>query len=206
MKHLKSILLATTLFLAASFTSHAQSKVAHISMQEVAEAMPKWQNAQMELQKLSKAYEVEIQDMVKELENKQKEQGTIFSEKQAELENKAKLYQEQYKTRSQIENEKLAQEISVMENLFQEEVQKVQRDLQEMRQSIGNYEMEAQKEIQKKIQDLTLPIQEEIRAAISKVGKAKGFDYVLDSSVNNNGVIYAGGTDLIQDVKTELGF
>ena len=40
---------------------------------------------------------------------------------------------------------------------------------------------------------------------ILKVGKAKGFDYVLDAS-QGQGVIFAGGTDLLVDVKTELGF
>ena len=45
MKHLRSILLATTLSLVASFTSQAQSKVAHISTQELVQAMPEMQNA-----------------------------------------------------------------------------------------------------------------------------------------------------------------
>ena len=35
MKHLKSLLLATTLFVATSFTAQAQTKVAHINTQEL---------------------------------------------------------------------------------------------------------------------------------------------------------------------------
>ena len=46
---------------------------------------------------------------------------------------------------------------------------------------------------------------EKAKNAILKVGQAKGFDYVLDSS-QGQGVIFAGGSDLMQDVKTELGF
>ena len=35
--------------------------------------------------------------------------------------------------------------------------------------------------------------------------KAQGFDYVLDST-QGQGVIFADGKNLIEDVKTELGF
>ena len=42
-------------------------------------------------------------------------------------------------------------------------------------------------------------------AAIKKVAKAKGFQYVLDSTTGS-GVLVADGTDLLADVKKELGF
>ena len=42
-------------------------------------------------------------------------------------------------------------------------------------------------------------------AAIEKVASAQGFDYVLDSSAGGS-VIMSKGTDLMADVKTELGF
>jgi len=49
------------------------------------------------------------------------------------------------------------------------------------------------------------PIYDEARAAIQKVAKAQGFNYVLDS-MNGQGVLYADGTDLLPAVKKELGF
>jgi len=60
----------------------------------------------------------------------------------------------------------------------------------------------AQKELQQKEQDLFKPIQEKIKAAIQKVGKAKGYQYVLDSAM----VLLADGPNITADVKKELGF
>ena len=169
MKHLKSILFATTLFLATSFTVQAQSKVAHINTQELVEAMPEMQSAKSELEKLAKTYETDIQAMVTELQNKYKQYD-------ADANNKTKE-----------ENEKRAQEVQGME------------------QSIRQYQSQAQQDLQKKEFDLLQPITEKAKNAILKVGQAKGFDYVLDAS-QGQGVIFAGGADLMQDVKTELGF
>ena len=45
---------------------------------------------------------------------------------------------------------------------------------------------------------------EKARVAIQKVARAKGYDYVLDSS-NGAGVIMADGYNLMPDVKKELG-
>ena len=43
---------------------------------------------------------------------------------------------------------------------------------------------------------------DKIKASIAKVGKAKGFNYVIDV----NSAIFADGTDLTSDVKKDLGF
>ena len=53
--------------------------------------------------------------------------------------------------------------------------------------------------------DLLKPITEKAQAAINKVAEALGFDYVLDST-QGQGVIVAKGTDLMEEVKKELGF
>ena len=169
MKHLKSILLATTLFLSTSFTIQAQSKVAHINTQELVEAMPEMQSAKSELEKLAKTYETDIQAMATELQNKYKQ------------------YEAESATKTDEENGKRAQE------------------LQGMEQSIRQYQTQAQQDLQKKEFDLLKPITEKAKNSILKVGQAKGFDYVLDAS-QGQGVIFAGGSDLMQDVKTDLGF
>ena len=46
------------------------------------------------------------------------------------------------------------------------------------------------------------PIMEKVKASIAKVGKAKGFQYVL----NSEGLLLADGPNLTSDVKKELGF
>ena len=169
MKHLKSLLLAATLFVATSFTAQAQTKVAHINTQELVEAMPEMQSAKSELEKLAKTYETDIQAMA------------------TELQNKIKQYDGESATKTDEENGKRLQEVQGME------------------QSIRQYQAQAQQDLQKKEFDLLKPITEKAKNAILKVGKAKGFDYVLDAS-QGQGIIYAGGTDLLVDVKTELGF
>ncbi len=46
------------------------------------------------------------------------------------------------------------------------------------------------------------PIQAKVKAAIEKIGRAKGFQYVADGA----SFIYADGTDLTAEIKKELGF
>lgn len=169
MKHLKSILLVTTLFIAASFSVQAQSKVAHINTQELVEAMPEMKSAKAELEKLAKTYETDIQAMF------------------TELQNKIKQYDAESTTKTEEENGKRLQEVQGME------------------QSIRQYQSQAQQDLQKKEFELLKPITEKAKNAILKVGQAKGFDYVLDAT-QGQGIIFAGGTDLMQDVKVELGF
>ncbi len=48
------------------------------------------------------------------------------------------------------------------------------------------------------------PVLEKARTTIQKVARAKGYDYVLDSTTGT-GVIMADGYDLMPDVKKELG-
>ena len=169
MKHLKSILFATTLFFATTFTTQAQSKVAHINTQELVMAMPEMQNASSELEKLSKTYQDEIKSQVSAMESVREQ------------------YAAEAETKTDEENGKRIQE------------------LQEFEQNIREFQAQAQQEMQKKQQELTSPVFEKAKNAILTVGKAKGFDYVLDSS-EGQGVLFAGGTDLMQDVKVELGF
>ena len=58
------------------------------------------------------------------------------------------------------------------------------------------------KELQQKEQDITKPIYEKIKTSIQKVGKAKGYQYVL----NSEGLLLADGPEITNDVKKDLGF
>ena len=79
------------------------------------------------------------------------------------------------------------------------------KEVQDMEKRIVDYRGTAQKELQKKESDLIKPIMDRVKASIQKVGKAKGYQYVLDSTVGA-GLLLADGPDLLADVKKELGF
>jgi outer membrane protein len=79
------------------------------------------------------------------------------------------------------------------------------KEMQDMGSRIQQYRDTAQKELQQKEMDLVKPIMDKARAAIQKVAKAKGYQYVLDAT-SGSGVIVADGPNLLLDVKKELGF
>lgn len=77
-------------------------------------------------------------------------------------------------------------------------------EVQGMQKNIGDYRNQALDDLRKKEVDLLQPILEKAKAAIQKVARAQGFQYVIDSSPGN-GLILHDGTDLLADVKKELG-
>lgn len=79
------------------------------------------------------------------------------------------------------------------------------KEMQDMGNRIQQFQQTAQKELSQKEMDLIKPIMEKAQAAIKKVAKEKGFNYVLDSTTGS-GVLVADGTDLLADVKKSLGF
>lgn len=76
------------------------------------------------------------------------------------------------------------------------------KEVQDMQKRIVDYRDNAQKELQQKEADIMKPIMEKVKTSISKVGKAKGFQYVL----NSEGLLLADGPNLTADVKKDLGF
>ena len=76
------------------------------------------------------------------------------------------------------------------------------KEVQDMQKRIVDYRDNAQKELQQKESDLVKPLMEKVRASIQKVGKAKGFQYVLDGST----LLLADGPNITVDVKKDLGF
>ena len=127
-----------------------------------------------------KAAQAEIEKLTKTYEAEIKTMAT-------ELQNKMKQYQAEVDTKTEEENAKRAQEVQTME------------------QSIRQFQGQAQQDLQKKEADLLKPIFDKAKAAINKVAKAQGFQYVLDST-QGSGVLVSDGKDLLADVKKELGF
>ncbi|SFE28587.1 OmpH family outer membrane protein [Flavobacterium xueshanense] len=76
------------------------------------------------------------------------------------------------------------------------------KEVQDMQKRIVDFRDNAQKELQQKESDIVKPLMEKVRASIQKVGKAKGFQYVLDGS----SLLLADGPNLTMDVKKDLGF
>ena len=76
------------------------------------------------------------------------------------------------------------------------------KEVQDMQSRIVAFRDNAQKELQQKESDIVKPLMEKVRASIQKVGKAKGFQYVLDGS----SLFLADGPNLTLDVKKDLGF
>ena len=121
---------------------------------------------------------------------------------QKQLEKLSGTYDTEYKTmvdEYQTKIKKYDTEATTVTDKINEERS---REVQEMQKRIVDYRDNAQKELQKKEQDLTKPIIEKVRASIQKVGKAKGFQYVLNSAE----LLLADGPDLTVDVKKDLGF
>jgi outer membrane protein len=77
-----------------------------------------------------------------------------------------------------------------------------QAEMQDLVKRITDYRDNAQKELQKKESDLVKPLMDKIKASIQKVGKAKGYQYVL----NVADLLLADGPDLTADIKKDLGF
>ncbi|BDB55908.1 OmpH family outer membrane protein [Flavobacterium ammonificans] len=165
MKQIKTLLIAAIVFLGANQIS-AQTKTAHVDVNEIMAKMPAMLDAQKQLEKLSTTYDSEYKKMVEEYQGK------------------LKKYEAEAATVTEAVNGERSKEV------------------QDMQKRIVDYRDNAQKELQQKESDIVKPIMEKVRASIQKVGKAKGFQYVLDGS----SLLLADGTNLTADVKKDLGF
>jgi outer membrane protein len=166
MKQFKTLLIAAALFIGATQISTAQTKVAHVDVNEIMTKMPAMLEAQKQLEKLSGTYDAEYKKMVEEYQAKLKKYGD--------------------------------ESATVTEAINQDR----SKEVQDMQKRITDYRDNAQKELQAKESEIVKPIMEKVRASIQKVGKAKGFQYVLDGST----LLLADGTNITIDVKKDLGF
>lgn len=121
---------------------------------------------------------------------------------QKQLEKLSGTYDAEYKTMVEEYQNKLKkydQEASTVTDAIN---QSRQTEVQDLTKRITDYRDNAQKELQKKEADMVKPLMDKIKASISKIGKAKGFQYV----VNVADLLLADGPDLTADVKKDLGF
>lgn len=128
----------------------------------------------------------EYKDAMDQLQKLERTYDAEIKDMLAEAQSTMQRYQSEAESQTEEENAKRANELQATERRIQEHSQKARQDLQ------------------KKENDLIRPVIEKAREAIQRVARAQGFDYVLDSTTGT-GVILADGTDLMTDVKTELG-
>lgn len=168
MKQLKTLIATIALVLSTQFAV-AQSKVAHINVQELMTANPAMKSAEAQLKKLQETYDAEYKKMV------------------SEYQTKLAQYEKEAATVGDAVNQTRSQE------------------MQDFGARIQKFQETVQKTLQDKSIELQKPIMEKAQAAIQKVARAKGIQYVLDSTTGG-GVILADGPDLLADVKKELGY
>ena len=123
-------------------------------------------------------------------------------EAQKQLEKLSGTYDTEYKTmveEYQTKLKKYEQEATIVTDAVNETRSK---EVQDMQKRIVDYRDNAQKELQQKEADIVKPIMEKVKASIQKVGKAKGFQYVL----NSEGLLLTDGPNLTADIKKDLGF
>jgi len=123
-------------------------------------------------------------------------------EAQKQLEKLSGTYDAEYKTmveEYQGKLKKYEQEATTVTDAVNETRSK---EVQDMQKRIVDYRDNAQKELQGKEADIVKPIMEKVKASIQKIGKAKGYQYVL----NSEGLLLTDGPNLTADVKKDLGF
>lgn len=113
MKNLKKIVVAVIIFVSASSYVSAQTKVAHINVQQLLSEMPEMKAAEAELKKLQETYRADIEDSM------------------TELRNKYTLYSNESSSKTQEENEKRAVELQGYEKSIQDAQAAAQQELQQ---------------------------------------------------------------------------
>lgn len=120
------------------------------------------------------------------LEKVQKTYDTEIKAMLKELDTKAKQYDSEASSKTDEENQKRVMEV------------------QGMQDNVQAYRQQALQDLDKKRSDIFKPILEKAQSTIQKVGRAQGFQYVMDSTLGS-GIILADGKDLMADVKKDLG-
>ena len=148
------------------------------------------------MQAQSKVAHINTQDLIQAMPE--------MAAAQAEMEKLGKTYEADIKAMATEYQNKMKQYEAEASSKTDEENQKRLVEVQTMQQNIQQYQGTAQQQMQQKELDLLKPITEKAKAAILKVARAQGFQYVLDST-QGGGVIMADGKNLLDDVKKELG-
>jgi len=157
----------------AGISVNAQ-KTAHINLQEIVSIMPEKIAADEKLKTEANAKGEEIKKM----------QDAIQAKVDAFEKKVSKLTDAEKKTQGPA-------------------LQKEYQSFQEEAKRLDDNRAAISKELQKKSDETYAPIEKKLREAIEKVSVAKGYDYIIDSSIGV--LLVAKGYNLFDDVKKELG-
>lgn len=117
---------------------------------------------------------------------------TFADTKQAEIKKKADAAQAKFQQYQTEAAKKTAEE----NNAREAEMKKLGEEIQQMQDK-------AQKDFLTRQNAAYEPIEKKLNAAIEKVAKANGYEYVMDA--NSTGLLYKAGPDATAAVKKELG-
>ncbi len=123
---------------------------------------------------------------------------------QSQLEKLQKTYDTELRAMAKELDAKRTQYGAEAETKTDEENRKRVEEVQGMQNNITAYQQQAMQDLQQKERDILQPILESAKAAIQKVARAKGYQYVMDST-EGSGLLLSEGFDLLADVKKELG-
>lgn len=118
MKNVKKIVAALVLFVAATGFVNAQSKVAHINVQQLLSEMPEMLAAQAEIKKLQETYRADLEGSLTEMKNKYTQ------------------YQNEAASKSAEENEKRAVELQGFDKKIKDAEQQAGQELQQKQQEL----------------------------------------------------------------------
>jgi len=118
MKNVKKIVVALVLFVATTGFVNAQSKVAHINVQQLLSEMPEMLAAQAEIKKLQETYKADLEGSITEMQNKYTQ------------------YQNEATSKTPEENEKRAVELQGYEKNIKEAEQQALQELQKKQQEL----------------------------------------------------------------------
>ncbi len=122
---------------------------------------------------------------------------------QTKLQNLQKQYEQQLLTMQQeieAKTAKLQSDTSSPDAVLEI----MQAELEDLYARYQRLQQSASQDINRKQEELVTPLMKKVKDAIEKVAKAKGFEYVLDST-QGGGVIFGDPKyDLMEDVKKEL--
>ncbi|MDB4903007.1 MAG: outer membrane protein 26 precursor [Mucilaginibacter sp.] len=79
-----------------------------------------------------------------------------------------------------------------------------QSELQDIQKRMQDYQNDAQQKVDAKTNELSKPLIDKARAAVTAVAKEKGYTYVLDSGQTTL-IVSPEGDDMMASVKTKLG-
>jgi outer membrane protein len=123
------------------------------------------------------------------------------------------------KSQLDIYSKQFTDELAIMQNEYQTKAQAYQAqsatmtdavrtskqaELQDFQKRMQDYNTSAQQKFDEKTNELSKPLIDKARAAITEVAKEKGYTYVLDSGQTNL-LVSPDGDDMMAAVKAKLG-